>query len=178
MKKAKQTLNAVDFLGRLVGVAKSTSREFVWLVCTPLLQSSCCLALTPPHCFWTISCVSGLVTHQLYSTWKHGYRMRKKPNLYFIHTSTLHFSLSQLPWGRHLWDLVQTTKLLGLEKICWNQLLSGILFESLVPKHSHKHHQDNGDVTWDKNKDVPAACFWPQHFTSPRSPEGLSVERV
>lgn len=176
MKKAKQSLNAVDFLGRLVRVAKSTSREFVWLVCTPLLQSSCCLALTPPHCFWTISCVSGLVTHQLYSTWKHGWGKNQICISSILQRYTLVFS--QLPWGRHLWDLVQTTKWLGLEKIYWNQLLSGILFESLVPKHLHKHHQDNGDVTWDKNKDVPAACFWPQHFTSPRSPEGLSVERV
>lgn len=56
--------------------------------------------------------------------------------------------------------LCRKEKVPGLEKIYWNKLLSRILFESLVPKHLHKYHQDNGDVAWDKNKDVPPASVF------------------
>lgn len=148
MKKAKQTLNAADFLGKskiLFGKKKQRAhpRSLFGLcaLCSCRTKCWCGLALTPLYCFLPISCVSGLVTYQLYSTWKHGYGMRKTPKIcipsILQHSTLVYLSCVEADLCG---TLCRNQKLLGLKKIYWNQLLSGIMFESLVPKNWIKYN--------------------------------------
>lgn len=123
MKKAKQTLNAADFLGKskiLFGKKKQRAHPGslfgLCALCSCRTKCWCGLALTPLYCFLTISCVSGLVTYQLYSTWKHGYGMRKTPKICIpsiLQHSTLVF-LSCVE--ADLWDLVQKSKVTWIKE--------------------------------------------------------------